>query len=261
MRYPSDLTDEEWSKISHFFKKKSRGVKPKYSKREYLNAILYINKTGCQWRYLPKDFPPWTSVYKFFQRNSYTNLFENINKVLSIIIRANLGRSLTPSLMCIDSQSVDGDVNIEEKGFDGNKKVKGRKRHILTDFMGIIFCCLLTSANTSDLVAGNMLVEKAHLSDVKRILGDAAYKYLELPEEIELEIASKPPSEKGFVPVKIRWVIERTFAWLSRQRRLIKEYEVKTFHQESMIYIGMLKIMLNKCDKALENRQISKKYV
>lgn len=252
MQYPSDLSDEQWGRISHIFEKKSRGLKPKYSKRAYLNALLYLNKTGCHWRYLPKDYPPWKAVYKYFQRLSFKSVFEDTNTMLSIIVRANSGRSLRPSLLCIDSQSVKGDVNIEEKGFDGNKQVNGRKRHILTDVLGIIFCCLITSANTSDVAAGNILIKKSILENVRKILGDRAYEYLKLPDGIELEMASKPPSAKGFVPVKIRWVVERTFAWLSRQRRLAKEYEVKTYHEESMVYIGMLRIMLDKCDKALE---------
>ena len=253
LSYDSDLTDEQWGLISHIFDKPRKGgFQEKYKKRDLLNGVLYVNKTGVQWRYLPKDFPPWAATYKFFQRLSMKNIFEHTNSVLSIIIRANCGRGLRPTLLCIDSQSVKGDVNVEEKGFNGHKQVHGRKRHILTDVLGIIFCCLITPANTSDLKAGNILIKKAVMDTVKKVLGDTAYNKLQLPEGVEIEISAKPPSEEGFVPVKIRWVVERTFAWLSRQRRLAKEYEVKTYHQESMIYIGMLKIMLGKCRKSLE---------
>ena len=232
---------------SYIGKKKSTGCyQVKYSKRDLLNGILYINKTGCQWRYLPKDFPPWSSVFHYFRHLHRKGIFLLINSVLTIMVRAKSGRAPDPSLLCIDSQSVKGDVNIDEKGIDGHKMVNGRKRHILTDVLGIVICCLVTSANTSDTSAGNHLIERAPLSTVKKILGDQAYKKLVLPEGTELEISSRPPSARGFVPVKIRWIVERTFAWLSRQRRLAKDYEVRVDHQESMIYIGMMKIMLNK---------------
>ena len=120
----------------------------------------------------------------------------------------------------------------------------------MTDVLGLIVCCLITPANTADVKAGNILIKKAVMDTIKKVLGDTAYNKLELPEGVELEISSKPPSAKGFVPVKIRWVVERTFAWLSRQRRLVKDYEVRIDHQESMVYVGMLKIMLNKVHKS-----------
>ena len=255
MGYPSDLTDEQWNLIAHLLEKKTTGCFiQKYAKRDLLNGILYINKTGGHWRYLPKDYPPWSSVYQYFKHLSRKKMFEYINSVLSVMIRANCGRALTPSLVCIDSQCVKGDVNIHEKGFNGHKKVHGRKRHIFTDVLGLIVCCLITPANTADVKAGNILIKKAVMDTIKKVLGDTAYNDLELPEGVELEISAKPPSSKGFVPLKIRWVVERTFAWLSRQRRLAKDYEVRIDHQESMVYVGMLKIMLKKVHKSFATK-------
>lgn len=251
MGYPSDVTDNDWVLLSHMLEKKSTGCyEQKYSKRDLLNGILYVNKTGCQWQYLPKDYPPWSSVYHYFRHLSRKGIFFKINSVLTIMVRLKSGRTAAPSLVSIDSQSVKGDVNIDEKGIDGHKMVNGRKRHILADVLGIVICCLVTSANIPDVTAGNKLIKRAALSTVKKVLGDQAYKKLQLPEDTELEIASRPPSVKGFVPVKLRWIVERTFAWLSRQRRLSKDYEVRVEHQESMIYIGMMKIMLNKYEEA-----------
>ena len=111
------------------------GFKSKYSKRELLNAIFYINKTGYQWRYLPSDYPPWQSVHRYFTKLTNEGVFEKINDFLRERVREKAGRKKTPSLVCIDSQSVKGDVNLEEKGIDGNKKVKGRKRHIVVDVL------------------------------------------------------------------------------------------------------------------------------
>ena len=247
MGSPSDITDNDWILIGHILeKKKSTGCyQAKYQKRDLLNAILYVNKTGCQWRYLPKDFPPWSSVYHYFRLLNRTGVFIMINAVLGFIIRAKSGRTPTPSLICIDSQSVSGDVNIDQKGIDGNKKIKGRKRHIITDVLGIILLCIVTSANTPDLTAGKKMIRKYTSYGLKTILVDQAYRSLVPPgKNVKIEIASKPPSAKGFVPVKIRWVVERTL--LYRQRRLSKDYEYRVDHQESMVYIGMMKIVLNK---------------
>lgn len=249
MGYPTDLSDSDWTKIAHILEPKhSHGFTAKYSKRDQFNAILYINKTGCQWRFLPNDFPPWNSVYKFFVKLLRRGVFKLISHVLTIMLRVSAGRNIDPSLACIDSQSVKGDVNLEQKGIDGNKKVNGRKRHIMTDVMGLILGCIVTPANEHDLEPGKRLLEKAAFtSDLVKVLVDQAYKKLELPNKnIKVEIASKPPSSKGFVPIHKRWVVERTFAWLARQRRLAKEYEYKVEHQVAMVYIGMIKIMLNK---------------
>ena len=132
-----------------------------------LNAIFYLNKTGCQWRYLPADFAPWKSVYSYFRRLCAKNSFEKINSYLNINIRIKEGRDPKPSLLCIDSQSVDGDVNLDQKGIDGNKKVKGRKRHIVTDVLGLIFFCMITAANVSDSHPGREFVSK--MSENKRL--------------------------------------------------------------------------------------------
>ena len=247
--YPSNLTDNQWNLIKNFLpKSKTGGYERKHLKREMLNAIFYLNKTGCQWRYLPADFAPWKSVYSYFRRLCAKNSFEKINSYLNINIRIKEGRDPKPSLLCIDSQSVDGDVNLDQKGIDGNKKVKGRKRHIVTDVLGLIFFCMITAANVSDIHPGREFVSQlSENKRLKKVLVDGAYQGISGDHgNFTVDISSKKPEQKGFVPIHKRWVVERTFAWLKRQRRLARDYEFDSSHQQSMIYIAMSKIMLNR---------------
>jgi putative transposase len=247
--YPSNLNDNQWDLIKDLLPQtKTGGYQRKHSKREMLNAIFYINKTGCQWRYLPGDFPPWSAVYSYFRRLCAKNLFERINAYLNGKIRLSDGRDANPSLYCIDSQSVDGDVNLDQKGIDGHKKVKGRKRHIVTDVLGLIFFCIITAANVSDIHPGREFIDQMSLNDrLEKVLVDSAYQGISGKHgKFTVEVSSKKLEQDGFVPLHKRWVVERTFAWLNRQRRLARDYEFDTSHQRSMIYIGMSKIMLNR---------------
>ncbi len=248
-KYPSNLNNKQWNLIKAFLpKSKPGGYERKHSKREMLNAIFYLNKTGCQWRYLPGDFAPWKSVYSYFRRLCAKNIFEQINLYLNIKVRLKDSRNPKPSLLCIDSQSVEGDVNLDQKGIDGNKKVKGRKRHIVTDVLGLIFFCIITAANLSDSHPGREFIKKMLANNrLKKVLVDAAYQGMSGQQEhFKVEVSSKKPEQKGFIPLHKRWVVERTFAWLKRQRRLARDYEFDSSHQCSMVYIGMSKIMLNR---------------
>ena len=161
--YPSNLTDNQWKLIKNFLpKSKTGGYERKHLKREMLNAIFYLNKTACQWRYLPADFAPWKSVYSYFRRLCAKNSFEKINSYLNINIRIKEGRDPKPSLLCIDSQSVDGDVNLDQKGTDGNKKVKGRKRHIVTGVLDLSFSVLLQQQMSVIFIQVESLLLKCH---------------------------------------------------------------------------------------------------
>ena len=249
MSYPSDLTDKEWQILQELIPARRRGgFKRKYSERELLNAIFYINKTGCQWRYLPSDYPPWQSVHRYFTKLTNEGVFEKINAFLRERVREKEARNKTPSLVCIDSQSVKGDVNLEEKGIDGNKKVKGRKRHIVVDVLGLLVFCTITAANVSDIHPGKgFLSDLEKLPRLKKVLVDKGYQGMNGNyDNFNVEVSSKKPKQVGFVPVHKRWVVERTFAWLSRQRRLAKEYEFNIDHQKSMIYTSMSKLMLRR---------------
>ncbi len=249
MLYPSDLTDKQWEVIEPLLPNpRERGKPRKYPKRAILNAIFYVCKTGCQWRYLPREFPPWQTVYRYFRELNDKKCFEKMNATLVTLTRTMNGRNPMPSLVCIDSQSIKGDVHCEDKGIDGNKKILGRKRHIITDVLGLILFCTVTAANIADITIGRELVKKIETIDtVKKILVDKGYQGLHSEKEtISVEITSKDPDIKGFVPVFKRWVVERSFAWISRQRRLAKDFEREVNNQEAMIYIAMLKIMLGR---------------
>ena len=249
MPYPSDLTNTEWSIIQQILPHKiERGFKRKYSERELLNAIFYVNKTGCQWRYLPSDYPPWQSVHRYLTQLNNRGIFEKINNTLRVMVRQKVNRKESPSLVCIDSQSVKGDVNIEDSGIDGNKKVKGRKRHLAVDVLGLILFCTITAANVADIHPGRSFVSKLkNLPNLKKVLVDSAYQGLNGNHgKFDVEVSSKKPEQVGFVPLHKRWVVERTFAWLSRQRRLAKEYELTKDHQTSMVFVAMSRIMLRR---------------
>lgn len=249
-KYPSDLSDKQWNLIKNELpcSPGKRGFSEKHSRRDLMDAIFYLNKTGCQWRYLPNDFPPWKAVYSYFMRLSSKGIFERLNAKLSVSIRVSAGKDPNPSLVCIDSQSVDGDVVLEGKGIDGNKKIKGRKRHIATDVMGFILLCVLTAANEADVHSGRQFIHELQNSPrVEKVLVDSAYQGIAGKHgNFTVEVSSKPPDQAGFVPLHKRWVVERTFAWLKRQRRLAREYEVDLQHGRSMVFVAMSKIMLNR---------------
>ena len=178
MSYPSDLTDKDWQILQDIIPARRRGgFKRKHSERELLNAIFYINKTGCQWRYLPSDYPPWQSAYRYFTKLTNEGVFEKINDFLRERVREKASRNKTPSLVCIDSKSVKGDVNIEAKGIDGNKKVKGRKRHIVVDVLGLLLFCTITAANISDVHPGkDFISDLRSLPRLEKVLVDKRYQ-------------------------------------------------------------------------------------
>ena len=194
--YPSNLSDKQWNLVKSFLpESKSAGYERKHYRREMLNAIFYLNKTGCQWRYLPSDFAPWKSVYSYFRRLCAKNIFEKINSYLNIQIRLKDNRDPKPSLFCIDSQSIEGDVNLDQKGTDGNKKIKGRKRHIVTDVLGLIFFCTITAANVSDIHPGREFITQMSLNErLEKILVDGAYQGIAgKHERFTVEVSSKKP--------------------------------------------------------------------
>ena len=249
MAYPSDLRDKEWQILQEIIPtRRVMGFKRKYFERVLLNAIFYINKTGCQYRYLPSDYPPWQSVHRYFTKLTNEGVFEKINDFLRERVREKAGRNKTPSLVCIDSKSVKGDINLEAKGIDGNKKVKGRKRHIVVDVLGLLLFCTITAANVSDVhPEKDFISDLRSLPRLKKVLVDKGYQGMNGDyDNFNVEVSSKKPEQVGFIPIHKRWVVERTFAWLSRQRRLAKEYEFKIDHQKAMIYTAMSRIMLRR---------------
>jgi putative transposase len=247
MAYPSDLTNDEWDLIHHHFEPRDRrGRKCVHARKTIVDAILYVVKSGCQWRLLPNDFPKWKTVYDHFSRWSKGGVWEVALDEVNRIRRRQCDRSPTPSYGIIDAQSVKTIYASEERGIDGGKKVKGRKRHIVVDILGNLLHVSVHAANHSDTVAAGPVLERAAEKHptIKAFSGDAGYRgtavtFVDETLGLELHISQKIKDQWAVLPK--RWVVERTFAWLGLFRRLSKDVEILTATAENMIRIAMLK--------------------
>ena len=253
-QYDSDLTDAQWNLIQNMLPKpKSNdetGGRPATNRREILNAILYAARTGCQWRLLPHDFPNWRTVYGYFALWHDAGVFETINDNLRIKVRVAAGRNPEPSAGIIDSQSVKIVANVGFSGFDGAKKVNGRKRHIVVDTLGLLLEVVVHEASLSDRESAGTVLAKVHaqFTRIKTIFADQGYtgKLINLVHTtLHMTIAIIKRTEiRAFHILPRRWVVERTFGWFGFYRRLAKDYERSPRHSEAFVYIAMSNIML-----------------
>ena len=246
------LTDKVWQNSEKLFKSPNR--KRKHSLKEILEAVLYVVKTGCQWRLLPACFPKWELVYYYFSNWKREGLFEEILDTVRNLLRKGLGREVSPSVGVIDSQSVkSASYGGEKRGIDGFKKVNGRKRHIITDTNGLLLSVVVHAANEYD---GKMSFDviktlKFRFERMKKIFADGGYAGDELAKKVktelgyDLEIALRSDKSTDFKPLPKRWVVERSFAWLNGFRRLSKDYEKLTETCEAFIMIAFICLMLN----------------
>ena len=249
--YASDVTDRQWQIIEKMLPKPSNVGRPPTDRREIVNAILYVVRTGCQWRMIPKDFPNWNTVYGNFWRWSRDGVWEKIHDTLRVKVRKSVGKKPTPTAAIVDSQSVRTAEGGEERGFDAGKKITGRKRHIAVDTLGLVLAVVIHGAYWQDYDGACFVLMRLKKSfrRLKVIFGDSAYGKNGLPEWVKatcgwiLQTVLRPVGVKGFVVLPKRWIVERTFAWIARYRRTSKDYEKTTKSSETMIHLAMINLM------------------
>ena len=248
--YPSDMSDEEWNKLQPLLPKSKRGAPRRVNMREIINALRYLNRTGCQWRMLPHDLPSWEKVYYYFSEWRDSGDWERINRELRIEIRVSVGKDPEPSAAILDSQSVKATEVCESRGYDAGKKVNGIKRHLLVDTLGTVLAVSILTADIQDRDGARSLLEKikARFPRLQKIWADGGYSgtLIDWVKQLcgwVLEIVKRSDTAKGFEVLPHRWIVERTFGWFNRYRRLSKHYEGLTTSGEAMVYIAMITLM------------------
>jgi putative transposase len=253
--YDTDLTDEQYAALEPFLPRRKKMGRPPADLRAVLNGILYLARTGCPWRLLPHDFPPWSTVHTWYRRWRKDGTWERIHEALRQRVRTEAGRDPSPRVSAADSQSVQTTPQGGPKGYDAGKKVKGRKRHLWVDSLGMVLAVVVTAADVHDSRGACELFHRRRWDELPRlevVYTDQQYTAWYLDEEVfdwapfRRVVASRPEGSEGFVPLPQRWVVERTLAWLLRSRRLSLDYERDPESSEAMIRVSMIHLMLRR---------------
>jgi Transposase and inactivated derivatives len=250
--YPTNLTEKQWQFIEKIVECQKR--KRKHDLRDIMNAIIYLVKTGCQWRMLPNDFAPWNTVYFYYRKWKNEGVIEEVHEFLRDYLRHKSGRALSPSVGIIDSRSVKTSHHVDcTKGIDGGKKMKGRKQHIIVDTMGLLLGIIVHAANIHDSKGAMGVIEQLRhrFPRLSKIIADGGYRG-ELIDKVKsafgwvLEVVMRKDDCPKFKVLPKRWIVERTFAWLENYRRLTIDYEFHVENSETIVQLAMIRLMLNR---------------
>ena len=254
-KYSTDLTDEQWNFLKPLLPKpRSRG-RPQTDRRRVMNAIFYGIKGGIQWRLLPTTFPPWQTVYHIFRKWTLDHTWEALNARLRAFVREASGKRSRPTAAILDSQTVKSDPHGGAVGFDAGKKIKGRKRHLLVDTLGLVLGAVVTAASVPEREGAQTLLGQAlaWFSWLRILWVDGGYSGPDLAQwvrglrpKLKVEVVKRGEDASGFKVLPRRWVVERTFGWLMRHRRLVRDYEQSETSAQAWIYIAMIRIQLRR---------------
>ena len=262
--YPSDVSDEQWRLIEPHLPVYPGGRPRTTNLRDVVNAIFYLLRTGCQWRYLPKNFPPKSTVWRYFDDWRRNGTLDRIHDLLRKKVRTQEMPYSPRTTASVDSQSVATTSGGEQRGHDRSKNVSGRKRHIVVDSMGLLLALLVTAANVDDAAAAQKLfgrLEGQPVSQVRRMFADnkyhnyALYEWVDDHADWDLTIVRRPPDQKGWMLLPYRWTVERTFAWLGTCRRLSKDREKSVRSAEAFVQLAMIHLMLHRLEPKNANAE------
>lgn len=257
MAYSTDLSDQQWALIEPLLPKAKRGGRPRKTDiRRVVEAILYLVKNGCLWRNLPSDFPPWQTVYWYFDQWRDADIVKKIERTLVKKVRRKERKKTVPTIAILDSQSVKtGKMVSQDKGYDGGKHVKGRKRHIAVDILGLPLGACVSSANMHDKRGGEKVIQRVArwIPKLKKVYADGGYSGKPFKDFVKRTIGATVSIKKGigkkikgFKPIAKRWMVERTFAWLGDYRRLDKDQERRAWNSLAMIRWAAINMMLRR---------------
>ncbi len=254
-QYETSLSDAQWTLVQSVLPKPAKRGRPHTNRRLVLDAILYIVKGGIPWRLLLVGFPPWKTVHSIFRKWTSDHTWESLNDRLRALVRAQYGKRCHPTAAILDSQSVKSDGHGGTVGYDAGKKIKGRKRHLLVDTLGLVLGVAVTSAKVPEREGAQVLLTRVlcWFTWLRLIWVDGGYSgsdfaqwVRELRPKLEVEVVKRSDDVKGFKVLPRRWVVERTFGWLMRHRRLVRDYEHCETSAESWVYIAMIRIQLRR---------------